>query len=316
MDIKDIISTGLLELYVTGLATQEDIDTVEQWAAEFPEVKKEISELERIMEAYALSVAIEPDSSLKQKILSKLDDNNLIQKTNLYKTNTGSNEISTFAFDKEDDVKVYSIPSYFKLAAAACIALLLGSLVANYILYNNSNTDKSQNLVFTQRYDSVVFLRKTDSAAMLALQQKLSDQNNNPSKNPNTFPKPNNTTPSNQGTSDYANVAGDKYSVPVVLKGTKKSPDALAKIFWMKNTGAVYVDATYLPQAPQGKQYQLWAIVNGAPVDAGMIETANGTYKIQKMKSFGSAEAFAITLENTGGSATPTMEEMVVKSKT
>lgn len=316
MDIKDIISTGLLELYVTGLANNEDVNTVEQWSAQYPEVRKEIGELERIMEAYALSVAIEPDSSLKQKILAKLDDNKLTQKTNLYSTNRGGNEINILAFGKDNDAKVYSMPSYFKLAAAACIVLLLGSLVANYILYNKYNSDKSQSLVYTQRYDSVVNLRKTDSAVMLALQQKISERNNNPLKNPNTFPQSNNITNANEGISEYANVAGDKYSVPVVLKGTKKSPDALAKIFWMKNTGAVYVDATFLPHAPQGKQYQLWAIVNGAPVDAGMIKTDNSTYKIQKMKSFGSAEAFAITLENTGGSATPTMEDMVVKSKT
>jgi len=38
-------------------------------------------------------------------------------------------------------------------------------------------------------------------------------------------------------------------------------------------------------------------------------------YKIQKMKSFGKAEAFAITLEKEGGSPTPTMTEMYVMAK-
>jgi anti-sigma-K factor RskA len=80
----------------------------------------------------------------------------------------------------------------------------------------------------------------------------------------------------------------------------------------MKNTGEVYVDPTNLPDPAAGKQYQLWAIVDGKPVDAGMISTQKGVYKIQKMKSFGKAQAFAITLENEGGSPTPTMAEMYV----
>ena len=109
-------------------------------------------------------------------------------------------------------------------------------------------------------------------------------------------------------------VMTDKNAMPVVLKGTEKSPDALAKIFWMKNTGDVYVDPTNLPQAPSGMQYQVWAIVDGKPVDAGMIATEKGVYKIQKMKSFGKAQAFAITLETAGGNPTP-KGDMIVLAK-
>ncbi len=58
--------------------------------------------------------------------------------------------------------------------------------------------------------------------------------------------------------------------------------------------------------APAGKQYQLWAIVDGKPVDGGMITSKDGkNYNIQKMKTFGRAEAFAITLETAGGNPQP-----------
>ena len=74
----------------------------------------------------------------------------------------------------------------------------------------------------------------------------------------------------------------------------------------MKNTGEVYVDPTNMPTAPAGKQYQLWAFVDGKPVDAGMITSKDGKkYKIQKMKTFGKAQAFAITLETEGGNPQP-----------
>ena len=120
---------------------------------------------------------------------------------------------------------------------------------------------------------------------------------------------------SNRALKEDVSVMTNKFAQPVVLSGTDKAPDAVAKIFWMKNTGQVYVDPTNLPQVPAGKQYQLWAIVDGKPLDAGMIKTEKGIYHIQKMKSFGKADAFAITLEKEGGSLTPTMDAMIVSTK-
>ncbi len=105
------------------------------------------------------------------------------------------------------------------------------------------------------------------------------------------------------------------YQIFLEILLLKKVPVVSVKIFWMKNTGDVYVDPTNLPQAPDGKQYQLWAIVDGKPVDAGMISTEKGFYHIQKMKSFGKAQAFAITMEKKGGSPTPTMDQMIVQAK-
>jgi len=66
-----------------------------------------------------------------------------------------------------------------------------------------------------------------------------------------------------------------------------------------------------LPQPAAGKQYQLWAIVDGVPVDAGLLET-NAPVAFVKMKNIPKAQAFAITLENTGGNKTPTMPIYVV----
>jgi hypothetical protein len=113
------------------------------------------------------------------------------------------------------------------------------------------------------------------------------------------------------------NIVQSKYSEAVKLNGVNATPNAVAKIFWMKNTGDVYIDSRNLPEIPQGKQFQLWAIIDGKPVDAGLIITSKSgdKYRIQKMKSFGRAEAFAITVEAEGGSAAPTMNTMVVMGK-
>ncbi len=76
----------------------------------------------------------------------------------------------------------------------------------------------------------------------------------------------------------------------------------LATVFWDTKTKDVYVLANQLPQAPADKEYQLWAIVDGKPVDAGMMGTCAG---LCKMKNIPAAQAFAVTLEKKGGNPTP-----------
>jgi anti-sigma-K factor RskA len=103
----------------------------------------------------------------------------------------------------------------------------------------------------------------------------------------------------------------DTSVVKINLKGVEASPGSLAVIFWNKNTSEVFIDAGNLPQAPEGMQYQLWALKDGKPIDAGVFETDN-KIGLQKVKSIETAQAYAVTLEKKGGSATPTLSAMYV----
>lgn len=267
MEPKDIISSGILELYSSGLTSEEENIQVHEWIRQFPEIRAEIEEIQRALEEYAMAYSIQPDHAVKEKILDRITDavpeKNPVAHTALY------------AQDKSD--VVYPIPLYLRWMAAAGIVLLIVSLVFNYSYYS--------------KFRSV-------SANLQTVQQQLDKQKEIAT-----------------GMSKEMDVVTDKNALPVVLNGTPHAPDALAKIFWMRNSGQVYVDPSNLPPPPAGMQYQLWAIVDGKPVDGGMIATGKGIYRIQKMRSFGRAEAFAITLEKEGGSPTPNMQEMYVMAK-
>ena len=93
------------------------------------------------------------------------------------------------------------------------------------------------------------------------------------------------------------------------LKGMNSLASTSALVHWNTATDAVYFNAAALPASPNEKQYQLWAIVDGKPVDVGMIDLASDS-TFQKMKSVKNAQAFAVTIEKTGGSPTPTMDTM------
>ncbi len=281
MELKEIISSGLLELYITGLTSDEETLQVEQWAEQYPEVSNEIADLQNIMETYALAEAISPDVELKEKILAKIQPDDSVKDKIFSRIKPSKQQPFTVIKPSQtfpSATPIHSIHSYLKWAVAASVILLLGSLIFNYSYYNKYQS-ASRELQTAQQE-----LQKQEQIAA-AMDKDL-------------------------------HVMTDKFAMPVVLNGTEHSPEALAKIFWMKNTGDVYVDPTNLPVCPVGKQYQLWAIVDGKPVDAGMIpitiETQKGVFHIQKMKSFGKAQAFAITLEKLGGSPAPTMDQMIV----
>ncbi|MBK7306886.1 MAG: anti-sigma factor [Chitinophagaceae bacterium] len=160
--------------------------------------------------------------------------------------------------------KVYSISPAWKYAAAASVILLVGSLLLNYTFYN--------------KYQSA---NKELASTQNELQQQIT---------------------SAQSMDSAIDIMGDMHATQVVAKSVDTTADMGARIYWMKNTHEVYVDPANLPKAPEGKQYEFWAIVEGAPVNGGVITTEINGKKVhvQKMKSFGKVQAFAISLEDAG----------------
>lgn len=98
----------------------------------------------------------------------------------------------------------------------------------------------------------------------------------------------------------------------IVMNGTDNSPDAVATVYWNASTEEVYLSIRNLKNLSQNQQYQLWAIIDGKPVDAGVFDaTQNGS--LLAMKSIGTgAAAFAVTIEPKGGSESPSLETMQV----
>ncbi|MEJ0083604.1 MAG: anti-sigma factor [Puia sp.] len=93
-----------------------------------------------------------------------------------------------------------------------------------------------------------------------------------------------------------------------------RAPSSLATVYWNTQSKDVYLLVNKLPAPVPDKQYQLWAIVDGKPVDAGVFEMAEGISFV-KLKTIPKAEAFAITLEKKGGSTKPDMDAMYVMGK-
>ncbi len=163
---------------------------------------------------------------------------------------------------QNNTTKVVTLSPWRNIAAAS-IALLIGSAIFN--------------VVYFSKYKDANIKYEESEKAIASLNSNLSESSNDMS------------------------VIRSKYSLPLKLKPDIAPKDADAKIYWLTNTGEIYIDPSNLPATPKGMQYQLWAIVDGKAIDAGLIVSKDGTLKMQKMKTFGKAQAFAVTLEVEGG---------------
>ncbi len=105
----------------------------------------------------------------------------------------------------------------------------------------------------------------------------------------------------------------DESSKVFVLNATDSTKRFQARVYWSKYTNHAFLDVLSLPTPEDGKQYQLWAIIDGKPVDAGVFIT--GTQRVQRMKDINQADIWAVTLEPKGGSASPTLSQMYLISK-
>jgi hypothetical protein len=89
------------------------------------------------------------------------------------------------------------------------------------------------------------------------------------------------------------------------------APNSFATVYWGKKTNEIFLLVQEMPIPAADKQYQLWAMIGGQPVDAGTFDLKND-FTLIKLKKIRNAEAFAVTLENKGGSSSPSMEQMYV----
>jgi anti-sigma-K factor RskA len=97
----------------------------------------------------------------------------------------------------------------------------------------------------------------------------------------------------------------------ITLVAVKTPPQPQGKAFYLRNRSNLIFVANNMPPLPPQKAYELWLIpAQGAPVAAGVFKPdAHGSATVVNppLPAGMDAKAFAITVENEGGSSTPTM---------
>lgn len=161
----------------------------------------------------------------------------------------------------------------WKIAVAASVAALIGVLFWAITLNTRNRQLQDQNIALQRRADS--------STAQLSQIQQEAQRIQSP---------------------------GVKLAA---MRGTANAPGALATVYWDSTSKDVYLIINNLPQPASDKQYQLWALIGNEQVDLGVFEIRQQQLLV-KMKNAQNAQAFAVTLEPKGGSASPTLSAIQV----
>ena len=102
---------------------------------------------------------------------------------------------------------------------------------------------------------------------------------------------------------------------PVAMYGYGFHAICRCTMFWDKATGKAYIMIHHLPKSSAAKSYQLWAMIDGKPVNVGIIDDEIRGRFIEMTNLPSSANAFTVTLEKAGGALTPTESEIYLTGK-
>lgn len=272
MNAKEYISSGVLESFALGFCSEQEAADVQRMCALHPEVKAELEAIQSALGSYAQAHAVSPKPETKMRFMDAIDA-------------LAKEEKATQAPQIKNEPKVIplatSAPKPTNYLVAASWVLLGLSMVGNIVFYQKWKTANDELVALNSE-------RSTLADQLKVNQVKLADIHRS------------------------MDMISDPGVMRVMMKGVGQTPDSKTMVYWNKQTKEVYIEVKELPALASGQQFQLWAIVDGKPVDAGMLPMNDGDSALIRMKDFESAQAFAITIEKEGGNASPTLDKMVV----
>lgn len=290
MSAQEYIASGLLEAYVFGILPEAEAAEIQQAIAQYPEVKAEVEAIEEAMFDLGTAGAVAPPSSLKEDIWNTIQQqgqstDDLIVDENPTVQNTSIPVIPrvTDTIDRAHTTIPLTSGRSYGWAFAASLALLVGSLAANYVQMGKNNDMSAQVALLEGRMDTL----SKSQQQMAALVNRYQTE---------------------------AELISDGSMKKVLMQTQVKDHPMAATIYWSKDKAEAYISVQKLPMPPEGMQYQLWAIADGKPVDLGVLSNDMiGKLGMEKVgKKVIDGQAFAISLEKAGGSPTPSMDKIQV----
>lgn len=300
MDVQRYISSGIIENHIAGLLSEPESREVVSAMQQYPEVGAAADAVQQDMEYYIQLWAHKPPAGIKRQLMERLRTADVaeapaataapetVKEKTVKEKAVGQKAVKekeTYDNPFPEDIKEGASPlRIWQYSTAAAVLLLLGSVTMNVISYGDSVGARQENASL-----------QSEQAALNTEKDALKEQLESVHKEMAIMKDP-----------------SFKWTrMPAVGKHT----GIVATVGWNPQSKETFILAQALPEPPADKQYQLWAIVNGKPIDAGVFELGDKAHSIQKVKPVDNAQVFAVTLEKKGGSPSPTLDQMFVAGK-
>lgn len=154
MDIKEYISSGIIEAYVMGLASEEEMRILDCIQKNNPEVRQAVLDAQNTLEDFASQQAIAPPPVLKPAIWAKISEES--QEATVVEQQRPVESVTTPLYPTGN---IGNNKSPFSWIAVAATILLIASVSLNLYLSSNQNHIKSElaNLKTTQKNNELAY---------------------------------------------------------------------------------------------------------------------------------------------------------------
>lgn len=270
MDIKEYIASGILEEYIFDTLSQQERAEVEALVVQYPELRDELNAIEEGLEDIAMATAIQAPNHLKAKIMAAIEEE--------------GKELPIVDVPKAAP-KVVQMPQTnsdigkWRMLVAASVAL---AVISSYLAFDYRLKWKNSSDAFAQ---------------LQAQNSQMAEQYNQVNNRLDDL------------VADIDIISNTDFK-RVNMGAVDASQSFEASVYWNAKTDEAYLNIQNLKTLTEEQQYQLWAIVDGQPVDMGVFDF--DVEGLIKMKSIKNAAMFAVTIEPKGGSVNPTLDLMQV----
>ena len=286
MNTKEYIQSGVLELYAAGALSDTEAREVEAMAARYPEVQAELAAIQDALVSYSASFKKNPNPELRSTILNRIDEIEGVSSANVVSISDAPKKPNIADTTGKSPFNYSRQPARFNYLMAAVWIFLVLNIIGNIYFFNKlKNTEEQMTGVVNENNKMKLEYEKI----RLDMDKKSTDMK----------------------------MVMNRSNKIVDLKGMEIAPQSFATVYWNPNSKKVMLNVNNLPMPPADKQYQLWALKDGKPIDAGVFDMQPGTGDDMHMMpvTIADADAFAVTLEKKGGSPVPTLTQLYVMGK-
>lgn len=278
MNTQDYIASGILEKYMLGQASLQEQKEVECLSSIYPEIKKALSELEMDLAYTAMAFSEQAPEGVKGELLKAIQD---IPQDDADQTSEDISGLDEKTDSSGNEKKVVLYQSKLKgqrWMTAASIAVSVIILAGAFWFNDRMERQYEDQLGEVERQRNILY-------DQLVQTQTRSEQ--------------------------QIEALAKAQTIKVKLNPVAEDSSQDAVVFWDQLTQNVYLNPAGLATPPSGKQYQLWALIDGNPVDLGVFDWTNQD-AVLAMNPIKDADAFAITLEPEGGRPSPSLDQLQV----
>ena len=286
MNTKEYIQSGVLELYAAGALSDAEAREVEAMAAQYAEVQAELAAIQDALISYSAAFKKNPKPELRSTILNRIDEIEGVSSANILSVPEAAGKLNAIDTAGNNSFNYVQQPARFNYLMAAVWIFLVLNIVGNvYFFTKLKNTEEQMTGVVNENNKMKLEYEKI----RLDMDKKSTDMK----------------------------MVMNRSNKIVDLKGMEIAPQSFATVYWNPNSKKVMLNVSNLPMPPEDKQYQLWALKDGKPIDAGVFDMQPGSGDDMHMMpvTIADADAFAVTLEKKGGSPQPTLTQLYVMGK-